>query len=125
MSTVRTGWLNDKSGNKFAPKTLSSQVQTPDGVLLEDKIAEDIVVLKDTIDAEINELVNNISNKDHDHVADDITDLQEKFDNLSDELYRVAAEEAKEAAVKAKTEIFEAIGDFGTKTQIIIHTWGG
>lgn len=81
MSTINLGWLKSKSGDRFAPRTLSSQVITSDGTLFEDKIAEDIVVLKDTIDAEINELVNNISNKDHDHVADDITDLQEKFDN--------------------------------------------
>lgn len=35
---VKTGWLIDKSGEKFAPKTLSSQITTPDGILLEDKI---------------------------------------------------------------------------------------
>ena len=37
-TTVKTGWLKDKDGNKFAPKTLTSQVQTSDGVLLEDKL---------------------------------------------------------------------------------------
>ena len=43
MSTiVKTGWLNDKNGDKFAPKTLLSQVQTSDGVLLEDKIQSDL-----------------------------------------------------------------------------------
>lgn len=42
MPTIKTGWLNDASGEKFAPKTLTSQVQTSDGTLLEDKIKEDI-----------------------------------------------------------------------------------
>jgi hypothetical protein len=37
-TTVKTGWLNDKNGEKFAPKTLISQVQDNDGVLLEDKL---------------------------------------------------------------------------------------
>ena len=41
-TTVKTGWLEDKNGNKFAPKTLLSQVQTNDGVLLEDKIQADL-----------------------------------------------------------------------------------
>lgn len=41
-TTVKTGWLHDKNGDKFAPKTLTSQVQTNDGVLLEDKIQSDL-----------------------------------------------------------------------------------
>lgn len=41
MSTpVKTGWLTDKNGDKFAPKTLVSQVQTSDGISLEDKLSE-------------------------------------------------------------------------------------
>ena len=47
MSTmVKTGWLNDKNGDKFAPKTLASQVQTSDGILLEDKIQADLDAVK-------------------------------------------------------------------------------
>lgn len=42
MPTVKTGWLKDNNGEKFAPKTLLSQVQTSDGILLEDKIQADI-----------------------------------------------------------------------------------
>ena len=41
-TTVKTGWLNDKNGDKFAPKTLASQVQTSDGTLFEDKIQADV-----------------------------------------------------------------------------------
>ena len=48
-TTVKTGWLKDNNGEKFAPKTLSSQVQTNDGTLFEDKIQADL----DTIKSEI------------------------------------------------------------------------
>lgn len=41
-NTVKTGWLKDANGEKFAPKTLTSQVQTSDGTLLEDKVKTDI-----------------------------------------------------------------------------------
>lgn len=39
-TTVKTGWLKDSNGEKFAPKTLISQVQASDGSLLEDKISD-------------------------------------------------------------------------------------
>ena len=41
MTMVNTGWLKDENGNKFAPKTLLSQVITKDGVSAE-KYIEDI-----------------------------------------------------------------------------------
>lgn len=41
-TTVKMGWLHDKDNNKFAPKTLTSQVQTADGTLIEDKILTEI-----------------------------------------------------------------------------------
>lgn len=37
---VKTGWLKDKNSEKFAPKTLVSQVQMNDGKLLEDEISK-------------------------------------------------------------------------------------
>lgn len=52
-TTVKTGWLKDKDGNKFAPKTLTSQVQTSDGVLLEDKIQADLDAAKEDILANV------------------------------------------------------------------------
>lgn len=76
--TIKAMWLHDKSQNKIAPKTLMSQVQTEDGVLLEDKIQADLDTTKAAIDqlftdvayinAEDNE---NIENPDV--VASDIT----------------------------------------------------
>lgn len=50
MSTIiNTGWLNDDNGDKFAPKTLSSQVITSDGITLESKIQTDLDTLHDLV----------------------------------------------------------------------------
>lgn len=53
-TTVKTGWLHDKNGDKFAPKTLTSQVQTNDGVFIEDKIQSDLDAIKIDILEEVN-----------------------------------------------------------------------
>lgn len=37
---ITVGWLHDNDGNTFAPKTLASQVQTSEGVLVEDMVNE-------------------------------------------------------------------------------------
>ena len=68
MSTIKTGWLKDKNGDKFAPKTLSSQVIDSDGVNLEDKIED-----------KLNELRNEMSEKDHNH--DDLYETKEDANN--------------------------------------------
>lgn len=56
--TVKTGWLQDNNGDKFAPKTLSSQVITSDGIALEVKLDVDIAnaesKMESTIDAKLN-----------------------------------------------------------------------
>ena len=62
-TTVKTGWLHDKNGDKFAPKTLISQVQTNDGSLLEDKIQSDLEAVK----TEIFESINNKEDTSHNH----------------------------------------------------------
>lgn len=49
-ATINTGWLKGKNGVKFAPKTLSSQVITNDGIALEEKIAADLNEIKTYID---------------------------------------------------------------------------
>ena len=70
--TVKAGWLKDSQGNKFAPKTLSSQVRTDDGRTIEDKF-----------NAELTELENALAEKaekEHDHAIADVTDLQTSLD---------------------------------------------
>lgn len=49
MSTVvQTGWLKNNKGEKFAPKTLSSQIVYPDGKTFESRLDD---ILEMTIDA--------------------------------------------------------------------------
>ncbi len=48
-TTVKTGWLKNNNGEKFAPKTLVSQVVTNDGVTLENKLNEDYLLLENNI----------------------------------------------------------------------------
>ena len=38
MSTVKAGWLKDNSGDKFAPKTLVTQVISYDGTTLDQEL---------------------------------------------------------------------------------------
>lgn len=52
-TTIKTGWLKDKDGELFAPKTLTSQVQTSDGTLLETKIQADINTVKNDVFSDI------------------------------------------------------------------------
>lgn len=44
---IKLGWLKDNNGEKFAPKTLMTQVQAEDGTLIEDKIRNDINTARD------------------------------------------------------------------------------
>ena len=38
MSAVQTGWIKNEDGEKFAPKTLASQVMTSNGESIDTKI---------------------------------------------------------------------------------------
>lgn len=60
MATLKTGWLLNKSGEKFAPKTLLSQVSTDDGILLEQKLETDF----SNINTQINDLNEHIEDTD-------------------------------------------------------------
>lgn len=68
-TTVKTGWLKDKNGDKFAPKTLTSQVQTNDGILIEDKIQADLNALQDALNgkAASSDLTDHANNKSNPH----------------------------------------------------------
>lgn len=96
---VVKGWLKDKNGNYFAPKTLVSQVADSDGNSLEDVINGQI----DDVSAEANKYtdeqlnarvgVNNVetqiethnsSNEAHSDIRTDITNLSNNKINASD-----------------------------------------
>ncbi len=64
-TTVKAGWLKDSQGNKFAPKTMSSQVINDDGTLLKDSINYELDIVQAALDAK--------SDSGHKHSAADIT----------------------------------------------------
>ena len=50
---AQEGWLKDNNGDKFAPKTFISQVQTREGISLEDKLQSDLDAAKEDIIADV------------------------------------------------------------------------
>lgn len=62
-TTVKAGWLKDNQGNKFAPKTMSSQIINDDGILLEDNINLKLTELKQYTDEELTKK----ANSEHSH----------------------------------------------------------
>ena len=82
-TTVKTGWLKDRNGDKFAPKTLTSQVQTSDGILLEDKIQADLDAAKEDILANVSIDVDNaLSSTSENPVQNRV--VTAKFDEMQD-----------------------------------------
>lgn len=81
-TTIKTGWLKNNNGEKFAPKTLSSQVMTSDGIVLEDKITTEL----DNLENNFSEQLNNKANTNHNH--DDVyyteSEIDAKLDEKSD-----------------------------------------
>lgn len=75
MSTIiNTGWLNDDNGDKFAPKTLSSQVITSDGITLESKIQTDLDTLHDLVgDTSVSDQINTALDGATDSIVSTIT----------------------------------------------------
>lgn len=82
MSTpIKTGWLKDNSGDKFAPKTLSSQVQTVDGILLEDKLQDDLNTAKAEIFDSITENINISAYETKEDAQDKLTEAKAYTDS--------------------------------------------
>lgn len=76
QEVLKTGWLENTKGEKFAPKTLTSQVVTNDGVQLDNKIESDLLSMKqevnDYTDNKVNEAISNLEITDLDsHINDD------------------------------------------------------
>lgn len=94
-TAIKTGWLKDKEGNKFAPKTLTSQVQTSDGILIEDKIQAELDTAKAYTDTAVSGLAStssvdtsisahNTSTSAHNDIRTLITDLSTAVNNFLD-----------------------------------------
>lgn len=127
-TTVKTGWLKDKEGNKFAPKTLTSQVQTSDGTLLEDKIQADLDIAKSEIlenvsidvdDALSLESTNPIQNKvvsaEFETINTSIetanTNIDELKTNLNNYYTKVEADQKLADLVNSAPETLDTLGE--------------
>ena len=71
--TINKGWIEDESGNKFAPKTLTDQVQTGDGVKILDYIEGKFGNVDNTSDIDkpistaTQKALDNKASSDHNH----------------------------------------------------------
>lgn len=113
--TIKVGWLKNNEGEKFAPKTLMSQVITNDGVQLNNKIETDLLLLKQ----EVNDYVDSHINDDNIHITDaertDWNDAKEHSDS------------AHARTDATKTESSETNGNIlinGVETTVYIHPEG-
>ena len=78
MSTnINTGWLKNVDGEKFAPKTLMSQVVTNDGIQLDDKIEADFLSMKQETNTYINQTISDEISKL------EIPELDSHIDNIN------------------------------------------
>ena len=102
---VTVGWLQDDNGNRFAPKTLTSLVQTPEGILLEDKIQQDV---ENKITTALNSTKEYTDNK----IADLVNSAPETLDTLG-ELAEAFEENAEVVEV-----LNEAITNKADKTYV-------
>lgn len=127
-TTVKTGWLNDKNGDKFAPKTLTSQVQTSDGTLFEDKLQTDLdttlataQAYTDTKTAELastTEITNSISA--HNTSADAHDDIRELITELGTKL-NIWYGTCTTAAATAAKVVTTITGDFTLKEGATVY----
>lgn len=99
MSTVKTGWLKNNNGEKFAPKTLTSQVLTDEGVTLESQLSVDLdatlaeakaytdtmtsgIASTGVVDNKIN--AHNTSESAHSDIRNLVNELSTKVNNFLD-----------------------------------------
>lgn len=91
--SVKTGWLKDHNGDKFAPKTYASQVVDINGTPIEDKVNENIENIK-SIRNDLNEHIENSEVKIEEALSNakaiiDVTELPET-DIKENAIYRLA-----------------------------------
>lgn len=66
MAKIKTGWLKNREGDVFAPKTLSENVLTRNGITFEDEMAIKFNELSNKLDGGIADSLKNFSGEDSD-----------------------------------------------------------
>lgn len=95
-TTVKAGWLKDKDGNKFAPKTMASQIINNDGSLLTAQIDSDLAALEASLKEYTDEKIagiGNVGDANHSATADEATKaLQDGNGNVITSTYATKTE---------------------------------
>lgn len=95
-TTVKAGWLKDKDGNKFAPKTMASQIINNDGSLLTAQIDSDLAELEASLKEYTDEKIagiGNVGDANHSSTADEATKaLQDGDGNVITSTYATKTE---------------------------------
>lgn len=129
--TIKVGWLKNNEGEKFAPKTLMSQVVTNDGVQLNDKIEADLLSLKQEVNAYAeqiaNEAISNLEISELDtHINDNnihVTDTERTDWNDA----KAHSDSVHARTDATKTEKSETNGNVlinGIETTVYVHPEG-
>lgn len=130
MSTnVSTGWLKDNNGEKFAPKTLSTQVLMSDGNNLENKIknlgggSTEITIIEDGVESTLNGMrINKFDTKDECETALENGEIaNNEFCSFPDE-YDEELNEESTNAVQNKV-VASAISEINSKLNISEHSF--
>ncbi len=131
-TTVKTGWLKDKNGDKFAPKTLTSQVQTSDGILIEDKMQADLDAAKEDILANVsidvddalssdseNPVQNKVINTAFDMINASLSDIVDGTTKVG----KAASADSATSATKADTAMYASQADTDDNGDVISMTY--
>jgi hypothetical protein len=132
-STIKIGWLKDKNGEKFAPKTLTSQVQTSDGTSVDEKFddildkiknnEETIISNKNTTQTELDTIKVAIDNHAEDSDIHVTTEDKAKWDNKSD--FSGKYEDLTGKPTDLVTKTYVDTEDDKLETAISTHTENG
>ena len=118
---INMGWLTDNNGNKFAPKTLITQVQTVDGTLLDNKLESDMNLLRDELKAYADDVASGQVSADHNHDDKYYTEaeLDAKFDEVDESISGITSGSITVAKAEQATNADKAtLADNATRATI-------
>ena len=118
-TTVKAGWLKDKDGNKFAPKTMASQIINNDGSLLTAQIDSDLAELEASLKEYTDEKIagiGDVGDANHSSTSDEATKaLQDGDGNVITSTYATKTE-----LQNMQTSVDEALA---SKASVQLFIW--
>lgn len=111
MSTINTGWLKDRNGDKFAPKTYASQVINEDGTSFGTQLTQEVQTLSDQL--------NDVSDLLDEHIANGGTQI-----TVDSELSSTSENPVQNKVVKAALDGKADKDEIPTKTSDLENDLG-